>query len=131
MSNSWVEYHNDPETANLGVSEFFNLPFDVKRIYWITDFKQGAIRGLHAHKKLCQIFIVVSGSITIQLFECDNKREDIEMSKNSQPLLIEPGIWRVLTDASPDALLLVMASEKYDESDYIRNWDEYLEWCGN
>jgi hypothetical protein len=130
LSDLWVSFHNDPETANLGVVEFSKLPFQVHRIYWISSFKPDAVRGLHAHKTLYQVLILISGSITIELYK-GVKKELINMSSSSRPLLIDPGTWRVMRDASADAMLMVIASAGYDESDYIRDWDEYLDWFGN
>ena len=130
MSESWVTVYNDPATANLGIVEFCNLPFRVQRIYWLSNFKPNAVRGRHAHKTLYQIFILISGSLTVELYKGANL-ELIKMSAGSRPLLIDPGTWRVMRDASPDAVLMVVASAQYDESDYIRNWDEYLDWFSN
>lgn len=124
---TFVDWHSDPNSAKLGVIEFKLLPFQVKRIYWISDFKPGTVRGNHAHKSLVQLFVLVSGTITLEIFKGLEKVEH-HLDSSSQPILIDSGSWRVMKEASADAVLLVLASNEYDESDYIRSWEDYLNW---
>jgi len=122
-----VERHDDPSSAKLGVLNLANITFDVRRIYWITDFQDQTIRGQHAHKNLTQLMLLLTGSMDLEIFEGEKSRL-IRLIGGDQPVLITPGQWRVMKNASSDAVVLVLASKEYDESDYIRNWDEYLEW---
>lgn len=117
----------DPDTASLGVIESENLPFVPKRLYWIYDFKPGASRGNHAHKTLRQLFILLSGNVTITVKDVDCEKVFV-LGHSSEMLLIEPGYWRVISNASEGTILLVVADKIYDESDYIRSWDEFVKW---
>ena len=120
----------DPNSGDLGVIEFNELPFVPKRIYWISNFKPNVWRGEHAHKSLTQVAIVLSGRLTIDLY-LGSKCTSLELTANSDPLLIEPGRWRVIRNADPSTVLLVIADNEYHEEDYIRNWNEYLLWYEN
>ena len=93
----------------------------------MRDFVAGKTRGNHAHKRLSQIIIMISGTIRLDL----NSGEECfthHLSRTSGEVLILPGAWRVFSNPSPDAIVLVLADSPYDESDYIRNWEEYLLW---
>lgn len=103
-----------------------DIPFDVKRIYYITDVDGGVTRGFHSHKMLHQILICPKGSVKVRV-KNPNEEEVYELNDNSKGLYIGPLIWREMFDFSEDAVLLVLASEYYDENDYIRNYDFYLE----
>lgn len=117
----------NPATGELSFLEFSDLPWEPKRIYWLKNLDLNSTRGNHAHKVLSQVFIVLSGSLTIEIFD-GSKTQYYELNQESGQLLVEPGYWRVIRNASPDAVLLVLADRPYDESDYIRNLDEYLQW---
>ena len=127
INNKVIEQHNDPLSANLGVLNFSDVPFEVRRIYWISNFKNGTIRGRHAHKSLTQMMLVLSGSLELLLYE-GHECEYFFMQAGDDPILINPGKWRVMKNGSIDAVVLVLASHEYDESDYIRDWNSYLEW---
>lgn len=101
-----------------------DIPFQIKRIYYLYNLND-AHRGFHAHKNLNQVAICVSGSCT---FVLDNGKEkqEIKLSKPNEGLFIDKMIWHEMKDFSKDAVLLVLASEYYDEADYIRNYDEFL-----
>jgi hypothetical protein len=103
-------------------SEF---PFLVRRVYYLYDLPIGAERGGHAHKNLSQLIIAISGSFDILLDDGRNKKT-IRLSKPDHGLLIVPGIWRELLNFSSGAICLVMASHKYDESDYLREYSSFL-----
>lgn len=118
---------SDATSGDLGVIEFQDLPFIPKRVYWIRNFQFGSTRGNHAHRQLSQIAVVLQGRLIIDLFEGETKTS-YELSDTSDYLEITPGKWRVMRDAAPGTVLMVLASHEYDESDYIRNWDSYLEW---
>lgn len=115
----------DPR-GNLTFAEGLDtVPFDIKRAYWVYDVPAGENRGGHAHKKLRQLLIALSGSFHVTL---DNGREQETVLLNHpwQGLLIETNTWRTLDDFSSGAVCLVLASEHYDEEDYIYNYDEFL-----
>ncbi|MDD9338973.1 MAG: FdtA/QdtA family cupin domain-containing protein [Providencia heimbachae] len=105
-----------------------NIPFDVKRIYYIFGTKEGVSRGFHAHKNLQQVAICVKGSCRFLL---DNgcAKEEIILNNPSIGLYINNFIWREMHDFSEDCILVVLASELYDESDYIRDYNTFLERC--
>jgi dTDP-4-dehydrorhamnose 3,5-epimerase-like enzyme len=115
----------DDRGSLIAIEEGYNTPFEIKRVYYIFDTKEGVERGFHAHINLKQLAITVKGSCT---FVLDNgtTREEIKLDNPNQGLLIEGLIWREMKDFSPDCVLLVLASEHYDESDYIRDYDGFL-----
>lgn len=101
------------------------VPFDVKRVYYIFDTTPGTIRGKHAHKKLKQVLICVSGSCMIRCDLGDGSPVDYLLNWPDQGLLLEGLVWRDMLQFSKGAVLLVLASEHYDESDYIRDYNEF------
>lgn len=112
---------------HLGVLEFEDIPFRPARIYWLYRLSPDSMRGSHAHKTLKQFFWAASGTVSIELRD-GKVSETVHLTSNDYGLLLEPGIWRNLYNFSEDAVILVAADQKYDERDYIRNWDEYCEW---
>ncbi len=118
---------SDPEYGNLVALEAEkSFPFGIKRVYYIYDVPEGVRRGFHSHKDLHQMLICVSGSVKI-LTKTPTEELVTELSDPTKGLYIGPMVWREMYDFSPDAVLLVIASEHYTVSDYIRNYDEYLE----
>ena len=101
------------------------VPFEVKRMYFIYDTTPGTVRGRHAHKTLRQVLICVSGACTIECEMPDGTKTEHRLDWPDKGLLIEGMVWRNMKDFSKDAVLLVLASEHYDESDYIRDYDEF------
>lgn len=101
------------------------VPFDIKRVYYIFDTKQGVSRGFHAHRNLKQVVVCVTGSCR---FVLDNgkQRGEIVLKKPTIGLLVEGLIWREMYDFSPDCVLMVLASKHYDENDYIRSYSDFL-----
>ena len=98
------------------------------RIYFLSDIKRSSIRGNHAHKKLHQLFIALAGDCKI-IFKDENSQEVVHISENdSNAIYVPPGIWREIYNASEQFILIVFASDIYDEKDYIRNWSEYIVW---
>lgn len=104
-----------------------DIPFDVKRTYYLYDVPGGESRGGHAHKELSQLIVAASGSFTVTLDDGNVKRTFL-LNRPYQGLYIVPGIWRTLDDFSSGSVCLVLASHKYDEEDYIRSYEEYLEY---
>ena len=106
-----------------GVSK--EVPFDIKRMYYIFDTTPGTVRGHHAHKTLKQVLVCVSGSCTIV---CDdgNRKTEYHLDWPDKGLLIEGMVWHNMKDFSKGAVLLVLASDHYDESDYVRDYHGFL-----
>ena len=103
-----------------------DVPFAVKRVYYIFDTMPQTVRGKHAHKRLKQLLICISGSCVIRCDLGDGKPDDYALNWPDMGLLIEGMVWRDMLQFSKGAVLLVLASEHYDESDYIRNYDTFL-----
>ena len=101
------------------------IPFDVQRIYYLYDIPGGESRGGHAHKELRQLIVAASGSFTVILDDGKVKRKFV-LNRPYQGLLIVPGIWRTLDDFSSGAVCLVLASHVYDETDYIRSYNDFV-----
>lgn len=106
-----------------------DVPFDIKRIYYLYDVPGGESRGSHAHKELQQLIIAANGSFTVTLDDGKNKKS-FNLNRSYYGLLVVPGIWRDLDDFSSGAVLLCLASEHYDENDYIREYEEFKAYKG-
>ena len=119
----------DPR-GNLTVAEGAGIvPFDIKRAYWVYDVPGGESRGGHAHKRLRQLVVALSGSFTVTL---DNgyERHTVLLNHPWQGLVIETNTWRTLDDFSSGAVCLVLASDHFEEDDYIYDYDEFLAYIG-
>jgi len=101
-----------------------NIPFDIKRVYYLYDVPGGAERGGHAHKDLEQCIIAISGSFDIIIDDGENKKV-VNLNRPNYGLHVILGIWRELLNFSSGAICLVLASKKYDEDDYIREYDGF------
>ena len=104
-----------------------DVPFEVKRCYYLYDVPGGESRGAHAHKELSQLIIAASGSFTVTLDDGEVKRTFL-LNRPYQGLLVVPGIWRTLDDFSSGSVCMVLASHGYDKEDYIRDYDEFLKY---
>ena len=112
--------------GNITVVENNNeVPFDIKRVYYLYDIPGGESRGGHAHRELSQLIIAASGSFTITLDDGKVKRTFL-LNRPYQGLYVVPGIWRTLDDFSSGSVCLVLASHKYNETDYIRDYEEFI-----
>ncbi len=123
------QIHGDDRGQLVALEEMKDIPFEIKRVYYMYDTGEGVRRGFHAHKKLEQILICIHGSCKILL---DNgvEKEEVLLDKPFEGLYIANDTWREMFDFSPDAVLMVLASEYYDEADYIRDYDEFLKYIG-
>lgn len=120
--------HHSDRKGNLSVVENFEtVPFEVKRTYYLYDVPGGESRGGHAHKALSQLIVAASGSFTVTLDDGNVKRTFL-LNRPYQGLYVVPGIWRTLDDFSSGAVCMVLASEGYTEEDYIRNYEEFIEY---
>lgn len=117
--------HGDERGQLVAIEEQKDLPFDIKRVYYIYDTLPGVRRGFHAHRNLQQILVCVSGSCKIHL---DDGKQTLEVTLDdpNTGLYIANNMWREMYDFTPGAVLLVLASEYYDEADYIRNYEDFL-----
>ena len=119
------EAHGDDRGQLVALEEFRNIPFDIRRVYYMYDTVPEAVRGKHAHKSLEQILICVHGSCRV-LLDNGTEKETVVLDKPFEGLYISNIIWREMFDFSADAVLMVLASDYYDETDYIRDYDEFL-----
>ena len=117
--------HHRPQGNLTVVENGKDVPFDVKRVYYLYDVPGGATRGGHAHRELSQLLVAVSGCFSVMLDDGHNQRV-FQLNRSNVGIYIAPGIWRVLDDFSSGYVCLVLASEKYDASDYINDYDEFV-----
>lgn len=117
--------HGDDRGQLVAIEAMKDLPFEIKRVYYIYDTLTGVRRGFHAHKCLQQILLCVNGSCKIHL---DNGTDtaEVTLDKPNVGLYISNNMWREMYDFTPGTVLLVLASEYYDEADYIRNYEDFI-----
>ena len=113
--------------GKLSVIEKSIIPFEIKRVYYLYDVPSDAFRGGHAHKDLNQFMIPLSGSFEVKIDDGHNNKK-IMLNKPNQGLLIPSGIWREMDNFSAGSVCLVLASEVFDESDYFRDYNSFLEY---
>lgn len=122
-----LDRHHSDRRGNLTVVENGKtLPFAVKRVYYLYDVPGGESRGAHAHKELSQLIIAASGSFTVTLDDGECKRSFF-LNRPYQGLYVKPGMWRTLEDFSSGAVCMVLASDVYKKEDYIRDYNEFVE----
>lgn len=115
----------DERGSLISLEQNKNIPFDIKRIYYIFDTQSGLSRGFHAHYNLEQVAICMKGSVTF-LIDDGTTKERVTLSSPDVGLHIKGLKWREMHDFSEDCVLMVVASELYDEADYIRDYDTFL-----
>lgn len=126
-----LDKHHSDRKGNLSVVENgVTLPFDVKRVYYLYDIPGGESRGSHAHKELEQLIVAASGSFKVTLDDGKVKRTFF-LNRPYIGLYVKPGLWRDLEDFSSGAVCMVLASEIYQDEDYIRDYDEFLKFRGD
>jgi hypothetical protein len=123
-----LDRHHSDRKGNITVVENRRtVPFEVKRTYYLYDVPGGESRGGHAHRALSQLIVAASGSFTVTLDDGRVKRTFL-LNRPYQGLYVVPGIWRTLDDFSSGAVCMVLASEGYDENDYIRDYGDFCEY---
>lgn len=107
------------------IENFKHVPFAVNRIYYLYDIPSGSERGGHAHRELRQLIVAATGSFEI-LLDDGNERNTIFLNRPNVGLLLPPGLWREISNFSSGSICLVLASHEYEESDYIRNFNDFI-----
>ena len=116
---------SDPRGNLTVIEENGDVPFDIKRVYYLYDVPGGESRGAHAHRALEQLIVAASGSFKVTLDDGNCKRT-FTLNRPYQGLYVKPGMWRDLDDFSSGAVCMVLTSELYQAEDYIRDYDEFL-----
>ena len=116
--------HGDERGQLIALEEEKEVAFAIKRVYYMYDTGAGVRRGFHSHRTLEQILICIHGSCKI-LLDDGTERADVSLDKPYEGIYVGPNMWREMYDFSSDAVLLVLASQIYDESDYIRDYDQF------
>ncbi|WP_025821616.1 sugar 3,4-ketoisomerase [Shewanella marina] len=120
----------DERGSLVSIESYKNISFEIKRVYYLFDTKSSVSRGFHAHKELKQLVVVVRGSCKF-IVDDGLSQESIVLNDPSKGLLIESFLWREMHDFSDDCVIMVLASEHYDENDYIRNYDDFIKYVGS
>jgi dTDP-4-dehydrorhamnose 3,5-epimerase-like enzyme len=115
---------NIEKVKNRNLFVYQKLKFKIKRFYFHNNLKKGSAFGLHAHKKLKQIYICVSGSLKVSLIN-NNKKKIYILNKGSKALYIDHNVWREIETLTDNSVLCTLANQKYKKNDYIRNYNEY------
>lgn len=118
--------HGDERGQLIALEESKEIPFAIKRVYYMYDTGEGVRRGFHSHRTLEQILICIHGSCRV-LLDNGRERETVLLDKPYEGIYVGPDTWREMYDFSPDAVLLVLASQIYDENDYIRDYDKFID----
>ena len=121
--------HVDDRGMLVALEEYKDIPFEIKRVYYMYDTKKDVHRGFHAHKSLEQILICIHGSCKV-LLDNGTEKKIVSLEKPYEGLYIANNMWREMYDFSEDAVLMVLASEYYKEEDYIRDYNEFLRMVG-
>ena len=123
------QQHGDDRGMLVALEEYKDIPFEIKRVYYMYDTKKDVQRGFHAHKSLEQILICIHGSCKV-LLDNGTEKKIVSLEKPYEGLYIANNMWREMYDFSEDAVLMVLASEYYKEEDYIRDYNEFLRMVG-
>ena len=117
--------HGDERGQLVALEEGIDIPFSIKRVYYMYDTVKGMVRGKHAHKSLEQILVCIHGSCKI-LLDDGREKKVIPLEKPYEGLYVPNNMWREMYDFSEDAVLMVLASDFYKENDYIRDYDQFV-----
>lgn len=104
-----------------------HVPFPIKRVFYIYDVPGGETRGGHAHKECAEVLIAVSGSLQVRLTDGEQERT-YTLNRANRGLLVPPGLWRTMTDFTTGTVVLALCSREYEEEDYIRDYDEFIDY---
>ncbi len=128
----WIDFQvlGDSRGGLVSIEQSTLIPFDIKRVYYIYRTAEGVSRGYHAHRRLKQVAICLAGSCRM-LFDNGSIKEEYILNCPTKGVLIDGLLWREMHDFSEDCILLVLASEHYDESDYIRDYSEFKKISNN
>jgi dTDP-4-dehydrorhamnose 3,5-epimerase-like enzyme len=120
-----LQKHGDERGSLIALEDQKNVPFTIRRVYYLFGTKEGVRRGFHAHKNLTQLIIAVRGSCRFLL---DDGLEQITLTLDNpaQGLIVPPMMWREMYDFSEDCVLMVLADSHYDETDYVRSYDDFM-----
>ena len=122
-----LKKHGDDRGLLVAAEGGTEIPFDIKRVYYITNVSDNKRRGFHAHKALRLVMFCISGSCKVMLDD-GSEKTDVLLDSPNEGLIIEPKIWHEMFDFSEGAVILVLASGHYDESDYMRNYDVFIDY---
>jgi dTDP-4-dehydrorhamnose 3,5-epimerase-like enzyme len=125
-----LQSHGDDRGSLVALEEKKNIPFAIKRVYYLFDTKKNVRRGFHAHKELKQLAIVLKGYCRFLLDDGKDKVE-VLLDNPAEGLYIESFVWREMFDFSDDCVLMVLADGFYDESDYVRDYQEFTRMVNN
>lgn len=103
------------------------IPFEIKRVFYVSDVPKGQIRGAHAHKKLQEVLIALTGSFEVEIATKDDC-DLITLNSNNIGLLVPPSSWRVVKNYSPGAICLSLCSEEFDQADYLHTWQDFIKY---
>ena len=117
--------HGDDRGQLVALEEFKDIPFRIKRVYYLYDTAAGMVRGKHAHKCLQQILVCIHGSCKV-LLDNGQEKKVVPLEKPYEGVYVSNNMWREMYDFSPDSVLLCLASTHYDGNEYIRDYDEFL-----
>lgn len=119
-----LDIHGDERGSLIALEAQNNIPFDIKRVYTIFNTQPGVARGFHAHRKLKQLVLCLAGSCRFVLDDGQQRQQTL-LNDPTQALLIDSLVWREMHDFTPDCVLLVIADQLYDETDYIRDYQQF------
>lgn len=119
------QQHGDSRGQLVSLEEYNDIPFEIKRVYYMYDTVPDQVRGNHAHKSLEQILICIHGSCKVRL-DNGHEKKTVFLEKPYEGLYVPNNMWREMFDFSPDAVLMCLASEVYQEDDYVRDYDEFI-----
>ncbi|MDO4304803.1 MAG: FdtA/QdtA family cupin domain-containing protein [Bacillota bacterium] len=122
--------HGDDRGQLIALEENKDIPFCIKRVYYMYDTVKGVVRGKHAHKSLEQILVCIHGSCKV-LLDDGREKKVVPLEKPYEGLYISNNMWREMYDFSEDAVLMVLASDYYNEDDYIRDYDQFLSYVNS
>lgn len=117
--------HGDERGLLVAMEALKDIPFEIKRVYYITGADKNLRRGFHAHKELVQVLVCVKGSCYVMVDD-GNEKKDVLLSEPNEGLIVDKKIWHEMYDFSDDCVLLVLASDYYNEADYLRNYDDFM-----